>query len=101
LATGIAPIPAEHGNLAVAPFRLSLFDQYGDEYRATGNLSVLRKAQRNQARVGKGSGLYGLDETGKPPELPVGEEARRRYIELLAQEKSRTAAKVSGGGDRP
>jgi uncharacterized repeat protein (TIGR03803 family) len=44
--------------------RVSFFDQYGDEYPATGSFSVLRKVQRDNARVGKGSGY--TDATVKP-----------------------------------
>jgi hypothetical protein len=48
---------------------------------------VLRRVQRDNLGVQKGTGLYGSDATGKPPALSVEEDARRRYRELLAQEK--------------
>jgi hypothetical protein len=42
----------------------------------------------DNARGGvRGSGLYGADATGKPRELSIEEDARRRYLELVAQEK--------------
>jgi hypothetical protein len=87
LATGVAPIPAEHSNLAVVPFWLSFWDQFANEIVTEGRLSALRRAQRDITRVLKGSGLYGPDATGKPPDLSVEEDARRRYIESLAREK--------------
>ena len=88
LASGITPIPAQYSNFAVVPFRLSFWDQFGDEIAVQrGNFSVLRKVQRDSTGVRKGTGLYGLDATGKPRELSIEEDARRRYLELLAQEK--------------
>jgi hypothetical protein len=88
LATGIAPIPGGCSNFAVVPFRLALWDQFGDEIAVQrGNFSVLRKVQRDNMGVRKGTGLYGLDATGKPRELSIEEDARRRYLELVAQEK--------------
>ena len=88
LATGLGPIPAHYSNFAAVPFRLSLWDQFGNEIGAEeGTLSVFPKAQRSNASVGKGSGLYGPDATGERTEPPFGEVATRRYIELLAQEK--------------
>ena len=59
----------------------------GDEFLGRGILSVVRQVQRDTAKVGKGSELYGGDVIGKTPELSVGEDARRRYLELLAQQK--------------
>jgi hypothetical protein len=87
LATGVAPIPADHSNLAVVPFRLSFWDQFANEIVAEGRLSALRKAQREITRVRKGTGLYGPDATGKPTDLSVGEDTERRYLESLAREK--------------
>src|ERR1700722_17466075 len=70
LATGLSPIPPEYGNSAVVPFRLSFLDQFGDEIGAQrGTLSVLRMPRLGGRTMRKGSGLYGLDSTGKPPEL--------------------------------
>jgi hypothetical protein len=77
LASGLRPIPAEYRNFAVVPFQLSFWNQFGDEFRAQGTLSVLRKSQRDNTGVRRGSGLYGLDEAGKPPELYVEEDPRR------------------------
>jgi|SRR5580704_9076093 hypothetical protein len=87
LATGIAPIPGEYSNFAVAPFRLTVWDQFGDEICAAGRLSVLRKVQRDSTGMRKGTGLYGLDATGKPRERSIEEDARRRYLDLDTQEK--------------
>ena len=87
LATGIAPTPGEYSNSAVVPFRLTLRDQFGYEIGIAGRLSVLRKVQRDSTGMRKGAGLYGLDATGKPWELSIEEDARRRYLEVLAQEK--------------
>jgi hypothetical protein len=88
LATGIAPIPAQYSNFVVVEFQLTFWDQFGDEIVAQrGDFSVLRKGQRDNPGMRKGTGLYGGDATGKPPELSVGEDARRRYLELRAQEK--------------
>jgi hypothetical protein len=87
LATGIAPIPAEYRNFAVVPFHLSLWDQFGNEIDAEGKLSVLRKARRDDIAVQKGRSLYGMDMTGKPRELSVEEDSRRRYRELVAQDE--------------
>jgi hypothetical protein len=88
LATGISKIPPQYSNFAVAPFRLTIWDQFGDEIAVQrGNFSVLRKVQRDTTGMRKGTGLYGLDATGKPRELSIEEDARRRYLELLAQEE--------------
>ncbi len=88
LATGISKIPPDSTNFAVAPFRLTIWDQFGNEIAVQrGNFSVLRRVQRDNTGLRKGTGLYGLDQTGKPRELSVGEDARRRYLELRAQEK--------------
>jgi hypothetical protein len=94
LATGISKIPPQYSNFAVAPFWLTIWDQFGDGIGAAGRLSVLRRVQRDNMGVQKGAGLYGLDATGKPPALSVGEEASRRYLELLAQEKLAKQQKV-------
>jgi hypothetical protein len=71
------------GNITV-PFKI-IFS--GDEFLGRGILSVVRQVQRDNAKVGKGSELYGGDVIGKPPELSVGEDARGRYLELLAKKK--------------
>jgi hypothetical protein len=81
LATGITPIPAEYRNFAIVPFGLSFWDRFGNEYAATGQFSVVRKAQRDNTGLRRGPGLYGLDEAGKLPELSIEEEARRRYLD--------------------
>jgi hypothetical protein len=99
LANGLRPIPAEYHDCSTAPFEVRFLDQFRCQHRAQGTFSVLRKAQRDKSTKRKGSGLYGLDATGKPPEPSVGEAARRRYLDLLAQEKGCIAAKVSGGDD--
>ena len=57
--------PFVYRNFAVVPFRLSFWDQFGNEIGVGGRLSVLRKVQPDKARVRKGTGLYGLDKTGK------------------------------------
>jgi hypothetical protein len=75
LANGLRRIPRENGEFAV-PFKIIFSDQFGDEFPANGIFSVVRQVQRDNARVGKGSGLYGGDVIGKPPELCVGEDAR-------------------------
>jgi hypothetical protein len=84
-------------NFAVVPFRLSFWDQFGNEIGVGGRLSVLLKVQPDKARVRKGTGFYGLDKTGKP-QLSIAEEMRRRYLEF-AQQKSSRAAKVSDEDD--
>jgi len=97
LATGLGPLPAHYSNFAAVPFRLSLWDQFGNEIGAEeGTLSVFRKAQQSNASVGKGSGLYGPDATGERTEPPVGEASQHRYIELLAQERLAQEHKVAG-----
>lgn len=97
LATGVRPTPAHYSNFAAAPFRLILWDQFGNELGAQGTLSVFRKAQQGNVSVGKGTGLYGLDAIGERPELSVGEASRLRYIELLDQEKLAKKQKLAGG----
>jgi hypothetical protein len=86
LGTGLWRIPIEYSDFAV-PFKIVLSDSMRRQYRADGMLSVVRQVQRDDARRGKGTGLYGMDQTGKPRELSVSEESRRRYLELVAQEK--------------
>jgi hypothetical protein len=97
LATGLRRVPAHYSNFAAVPFRLNLWDQFGNEIGAEeGTLSVLRKAQQGNASVGKGSGLHGPDVTGERPEPSVGVASQRRYIELLDQEKLAQEQKVAG-----
>jgi hypothetical protein len=97
LATGLRRIPAHYSNFAAVPFRLSLWDQLGNEIGAEkGTLSVFRKAQQGNASVGKGSGLYGPDATGERSEPSVGEASQHRYIELVAQEKLAKEQMVAG-----
>jgi hypothetical protein len=93
LASGLRRIPRERGKFAV-PFVIVFSDQFGDEFPAKGMFSVLRQAQPDNARVEKGSGLYGPDATGIPPEPSIGEQAGRRYLELLAQKKLAQQQKV-------
>ena len=100
LATGSRPIPVQYSDCAVAPFRVTLWDQFGNEIGAQGTLSVLRIPQLGKADVRRGTGLYGLDETGRPPALSIEEESRRRYLELLAQDKRAEQQKVRDGGWR-
>ena len=95
LASGIAPIPAEYGKSAVVPFRLSLWDQFGNEIGVDGRLSVLRRVQRGNTGVRKGTGLYGPDETGKP-QLSLEEEMKRRYLDSLAHEKNAQQRNIAG-----
>ena len=99
LASGIVPIPIEYGRSAVVPFRLSFWDQFGNEIGVDGRLSVLRKVQRDSTGVRKGTGLYGLDETGKPPELSVAEASRLRYLEMVRQEKEAAQKGAAGIAD--
>ena len=99
LATGLAPIPAPYRNFAVVPFRLSFWDQFGNEIGVDGRLSVLRKVQRDSTEVRKGTGLYGLDETGKPPEVSVSEASQLRYLELVRQEKEAAQKGAAGIAD--
>ena len=87
LATGLRSIPAHYSNFAAVPFRLIFWDQFRNEIVSKGKLSVFRNAQRKNTAVQRGSGLYGLDATGKPRAVSIGEESGRRYLELLAQEK--------------
>jgi uncharacterized repeat protein (TIGR03803 family) len=64
--------------------RVSFSDQYGDEYPATGSFSVLRKVQRDNARVGKGSGY--TDATVKPLVLHAfkgGYDEKNSYGDLI------------------
>jgi hypothetical protein len=77
LASGLRPIPDVYRNFAVVPFQLSFRNQFGDEFRAQGTLCVLRKSQRDNTDVRRGSGLYCLGEAGKPPELSIEEDPRR------------------------
>jgi hypothetical protein len=56
-----------------------------------------RQVQAGERKVRRESGLCRLDSTGKPPEVSIQEEMMRRYLQSLAQEKGRKAAKVSGG----
>lgn len=85
LATGIAPIPAQYSDFAAVPFQLRVWDQFGREYSAKDTLSALRRTKRGDTAVPKGTGLYGLDATGKPAQLSLEEDMRRRYIESIRQ----------------
>lgn len=97
LATGITPIPAGYRNFSVVPFQLTFWDQLGNEFQTPGNLSVLRTAQRHRTNRRRGTGLYGLDDTGKPRELSLEEESGLRYRELVRQERARRATEVATG----
>lgn len=81
LATGIRPIPAEHGNSAIVPFNLTLRDPFsGDILQAVqGRMLVSRCGYR---LVAIRTGLYG----GGKPELSPEEESSRRYREILKME---------------
>jgi hypothetical protein len=85
VATGLRPVPAKYGPLPV-PFELVIFDQFGNENRADGRLSVLRSARQYSPGVRPGT-LNGLDATQQPREPSIGEESNRRKLEMLAQEK--------------
>jgi hypothetical protein len=89
LASGAAPIPAEYPDFAMVPFEIVLTDQFGHESHADGRLSVARKSRLDNAGVSRGTGLNGLDATGKPRELSPSEESRLRYRELVAQKANR------------
>jgi hypothetical protein len=93
LATGLRRVPTEYG--AAAPFGIVLSDQFGDPFHATGMLSVLRQVQRDNTKMRRGTGLNGMDATGRPRELSVEEESRRRYRELVAQDRLAVQKKVS------
>jgi hypothetical protein len=94
LARGLQRVPTEYGEFAV-PFEMVFSDQFGHEFRAHGKLSVSRQVQRDNTSVRPGTGLYGPAENQQSCELSVGEESRRRYLELLAQEQTRRATKGS------
>ena len=87
VATGLHRIPTKYDEFAV-PFKIVFSDQFGDGFPAIGMLSVSRQAQRDYTKMQRGTGLYGGDATGKPRELSVEEDARRRYLELVAKEKN-------------
>jgi|SRR5579863_3142920 len=87
LATGLRRVPIEYGNLAV-PFEVIFWDQFGQEFRADGKLSVARTPRR--AFVHKPRSLY----EGGPAGLSVGEETRRRFQEMRAQERSRKESTI-------
>jgi hypothetical protein len=81
------PIPADYRDFFILPCELTFWDLLGREFQADVSLSMLRAPQQAKPCVSRGSGLYGLDATGKPRECSIEEDARRRYLELLAQEK--------------
>jgi len=58
-----------------------------------------RQKQRDNVRAGKGSGPYGLDATGEPTDL-FEEDARCRYLKLLAHEKNAEQRRVAEIGDK-
>jgi hypothetical protein len=93
LATGLRRVPTEYG--AAVPFGIVLSDPFGDPFHADGMLSVLRQVQRDSIKMRRGTGLYGMDATGRPRELSVGEEATRRYRELVAQDRLAEQKEVS------
>jgi hypothetical protein len=68
LASGLRPIPPQYHDCFTAPFEVRFFDQFGCAHPADGTLSVLR---RDRSNVLPGTGLYGLDATGKPRESSV------------------------------
>jgi hypothetical protein len=96
LMTGLRPVPPKYGPLPV-PICLIFWDQFGNEYRADGKLSVLRSPHRPTAGAGRVGSLDGLDATQKPRELSVSEESRLRYLKTVAAEKKR--GKPTPGGD--
>jgi hypothetical protein len=94
LGTGLQRVPTEYGDAAV-PLEIVFSDQLGHEFPAHGMVSVSRLVQRNNTSARRGTGLYGPAENQQSRELSVGEESRRRYLELLAQEQTRRATKGS------
>lgn len=83
LATGLLPTPIEYHDSPVR-FEITFFDQFGDDYRANGMLSVLWQPP-DPARKRKGGGLY--EGNGEPPALSIEEESRLRYLAVVAQQK--------------
>lgn len=88
LATGLRRVPIEYSDFAV-PVDLVFWDQFGNEHRADGKLSVLRKRRQHSTDLRRGSGLNGLDARQGPRELSPCEESNRRYHELVARESGR------------
>lgn len=89
LMSGVVPIPAEYRDFALAPFAITLTDQFGHEHCEHGELSVLRRTLGCSTAVLRGTGLDGLDATQRPRGLSPSEESKRRYLELVAQESRR------------
>ena len=97
LASGLRRVPIEYGDFAV-PFEIMFWDQFGNEYRTNGKLSVLRKAQWDNAGVRQGTGLDGLAATGEPRQLSLSEESCKRYLKLVADElKEKNRGKATAG----
>jgi hypothetical protein len=92
LATGLHPIPTGCGEFGAAPFEIVFFDQFGDEFRADGMLSILRQPRDENAGAMKGEGLYG----GEPPAPSVVEESRLRYLAMVAEKKLNHHQKSEG-----
>jgi len=57
------------------------------------------QVQRHNARVEKGSVLSGPNATGNPPELSVGEAARRRYLEVSPRKSLDSSKRLNGDDD--
>ena len=88
LVTGLRRVPIEYADFAV-PFDLIFWDQFGNEYRADGRLSVLRKGHQHSTGLRRGSGLNGLDATQRPGDLSPREESKQHYDELVVGESGR------------
>jgi hypothetical protein len=87
LASGLRPIPQQYREGTRVPFQLTFRDQFKQETGVHAVLSVLRSRKQKNPAVRPRTGLYGPAENQQQCELSVGEESRRRYLELVAQDR--------------
>ena len=73
LASGLKPIPEGYHHGTVAPFELAFLDQHENEICHGGHLFVDRTWKGENKFVGRGSSLYGPEETSATSEPDVGQ----------------------------
>ena len=87
LASGVWPVPIEYVDFA-APCEVVFQDYLGQDYAASGKLSVLRRARRSETFVRRGTGLYGGDDSAIPRESASREESSPCHLEVVPQEEN-------------
>jgi hypothetical protein len=87
LASGVSAIPQEYREGSRVGLQLTFRDQFKQEIGVHAVVSVLRSRKEKIPAVRPGTGLYGPAENQQACELSVSEASRRRYLQMVAQDK--------------